>query len=162
MSWLRAPVSLVMFRPSVPLPEPVETEIFHVVSGSLAWMAVPRLVMEGAVSPAFTKAKWETFRPLTGWEKTTCQPTSEVLFGLLSVRTSETTVASGRSTGVVVGSVAPAKAGSSVRTLVMFPPLTVPWLLMSWVPGGLFTRTVPTMVTLLPAGRVPMSMVAPR
>ena len=112
--------------------------------------------------PPFTAAKFADVRPETGWSKTICQVAVAALRGLPLARFSETTVASGRSTGLVVGLAVPAKAGSSVRMEVKLLPLTVPWLLMSWVLAGSLTKTVPTMVTLLPAGRVPMLMVAPR
>src|ERR1043166_791236 len=78
-------------------------------------------------------------------------------------------VESNRSTGVLVGSVVPPTAGSSVFGLAVEAPFTRVKLLPDTVPcvvtcgglnklqfGGLFSVTLNTTVTLLPAGRVPI------
>src|SRR5713101_6302505 len=58
------------------------------------------------------------------------------------------------STGVTVGSLAPGKSWSSVKTSLKFEPETVPWVLTCVTAIGELIVTWKTTVTLLPIGSV--------
>src|SRR5215216_2731162 len=123
-SWER-PVSFAISRPSVPSPVPVLAVTVHVVDGGPLVGVTP--VMAGVpASPLLVKVKLLLLRLRTASANVTVHETEFALVGLLSTRLIERTVVSGRSTGVVVGSLTPPMAGSSVETLLKLLPEIVP------------------------------------
>src|SRR6266508_1978436 len=154
-----------MFKPSVPWPLPVLAVIFQVVAG-VALVAVTPVMAGVPPRPVFTRVKLPAVRPSIGSANTTCHVTVGLLFGLPLARLIETTVVSGRSTGVqvwvpIAGAAVQAGsalgAGSVVVTLLKLLPDTVLWFKMrvriSPGPNG-STVTRYLIVTVLPAGRV--------
>ncbi len=155
-SWVKL-VSLAKFKPNVPSPLPVLAVMFQVVEGG-PLVSVTLVMLAPLTPPACTRLKLLAVKLSTASAKTTCQVTVALLVGLPLARLSETTVVSGRSTRVMVGSLEPPRAVSSVRALEPLVALTVPWV-ESWVvPSGRdgpLTVARNLMVTLLLAGRLP-------
>ena len=110
------PVSLTRFRPRVPSPVPVLAVTVHCVAGTPPTAVTP--VMAGVPpSPLFTRVKLLLVRPLVASAKVTVHETEPALVGLEPLRLIEETVVSGRSTSVMVGSLPPTTAVSSVSVV---------------------------------------------
>src|SRR3954451_25239216 len=126
-----SPVSLARFRPSVPSPLPVSTVMLHCVSG--AAVTAETSVMDGLVRPEFASVKLLAVSSEIGAAKVTSQVT-EVAFVELpdgTLRLIETTVVSGRSTGVqvwvpIAGAAVQGGSGLGAGSVVSMPPTGPP------------------------------------
>src|SRR5215218_5649414 len=108
-----SPVSFTMFRTSVPSPVPVLAVTVHCVAGRPPTGVTP--VTAGVPPrPTFTRVKLLPVRLMIGFAKVTVHETGSALVGVLPLRLIETTVVSGRSTGVQVWVPAPTQAGSAL------------------------------------------------
>lgn len=89
-------------------------------------MAVTLVIAGAPPSPLFARVKLLLVKPETASAKVTVQETEAVLVEDEAVRLMEVVVVSGRSTGVIVGSLPPPADGSSVSTFEKLLPLMVP------------------------------------
>ena len=120
-----SPVSFVRFKPSVPSSVPVLAVTIHWVVGALP-TGVTVVIAGAPLSPLFARVKLLLVKPETVSAKVTIQETEAVFVGDEAVRLMEVTAVSGRSTGVIVGSLPPPADGSSVCTYPSSFDSTVP------------------------------------